>query len=97
MKPRNDSYDIVICGGGAAGCVIASRLTESNPQIKVLVLEAGRNNRDDPQVREPIRFVSLLLTDNVKNYTTEPDPALPDNRQITFAQGNLLGGGSSVK
>lgn len=43
-------FDFVVVGGGTAGLVVASRLTE-NPDIRVLVLEAGADRRDDPRVK----------------------------------------------
>lgn len=43
-------FDFVIVGGGTAGLVVAARLTE-NPDIKVLVLEAGADRRQDPRVK----------------------------------------------
>ena len=97
MLASQGTYDVIILGGGAAGCVIASRLAEANSKLSILVVEAGKNSKDDAAIQEPIRYLSLLMSDKVRHYTTEPDARLPDNRQITFAQGNVLGGGSSVK
>ena len=47
-----EKFDFVIVGGGTSGLVVATRLTE-DPDVKVLVLEAGANKLNDPRIVIP--------------------------------------------
>jgi len=88
------SADYVIVGGGTAGLVIANRLSE-NPDVSVLVLEAGQAHYEDPRVNIPAFFTTLMGSEVDYQYTTVPQPGLND-RQIKEPQGKLLGGSSAI-
>lgn len=45
----SEEFDFVIVGGGLSGLVVASRLTE-NEKVRVLVLEAGADRREDLRI-----------------------------------------------
>lgn len=47
-----ETFDHVIIGGGTAGLTLANRLTE-DPNVKVLVVEAGADRSKDPLVLTP--------------------------------------------
>ncbi len=58
-------------GGGTAGSVLAARLSE-DPELKVLVLEAGEEETKYPARNVPLAMFSLQNTDADWAYRTVP-------------------------
>ncbi|CAK7226622.1 hypothetical protein SCUCBS95973_006264 [Sporothrix curviconia] len=51
--PDGSRFDFIVVGGGTAGNIVASRLAE-NPQVRVLVIEAGiGSSKDNEEIRTP--------------------------------------------
>jgi choline dehydrogenase len=86
-------YDVIIVGAGSAGCVLASRLSES-PSIRVLLLEAGPADTKQ-EVRIPAAFAKLFRSELDWAYQTEPE-ACTANRARYWPRGRVLGGSSSL-
>lgn len=87
------AYDIIVCGGGAAGCVVARRLAE-DPRVTVLLLEAGGSDRV-PAVLDTTLWMSNIGSERDWGYQAQPSAAL-NGRTPVLPMGKVLGGGSSI-
>jgi choline dehydrogenase len=87
-------FDVVVVGGGSAGCVLATRLTE-NPDTTLCLIEAG--GRDyNPWIHIPLGFGKLVPNAGVNwGYETEPEPHL-NGRRLSWPRGKVLGGSGSI-
>lgn len=88
-----ESYDDIVIGAGAAGCVVAARLSE-DPGRKVLLIEAGPHNKR-LSVKAPAAFSSQFETKLDWNYWTEPEESL-FGRRLHEPRGKMMGGSSSM-
>ncbi|XP_043461836.1 glucose dehydrogenase [FAD, quinone]-like [Leptopilina heterotoma] len=93
-NPEPEAYDFIVVGAGAAGCVVANRLSEIN-DWKILLLEAGKE--------EPLRATipayagSLGDTEFDWKYKTQPEKsAIGRNKQVKWPRGKIMGGSSAV-
>ena len=76
---RVDTYDYVIVGAGSAGAVVAARLSE-DPDLSVLLLEAGGEVEGADEVAVPAAFSSLFKTRWDWNYSTTEQKQLHGRR-----------------
>lgn len=86
-------YTYIVVGAGAAGCVVANRLS-ADPRHEVLLLEAGGKDWN-PLIHIPVGFTKLTTPDVNWGFSTVPQTHMQD-REMWYPQGRTLGGSTSI-
>jgi choline dehydrogenase-like flavoprotein len=87
-------FDYIIIGGGSAGCVLASRLSE-DPTVTVCLLEAGP--ADSSVLIHCPAGLALLAQSSQANWAFETTPQKGFNGRKGYQpRGKVLGGSSSI-
>lgn len=86
------AFDMVVVGGGSAGCVAAARLS-STERLKVLLIEAGPDYPSVGQLPRDVADSSTPTTEHDWGFVSDPDDL---GRTIGLPRGRLMGGCSAT-
>jgi choline dehydrogenase len=88
------SADYIIIGAGTSGLLVANRLS-ANPDTKVVLIEPGEDDRNNPNVTDPLNRNENAGTEIDWSYKSTPQSRLND-RSIEFTAGKIVGGTSMI-
>lgn len=91
---NNTHFDYIILGGGTAGLVVASRLSE-DPRVTVAVLEAGDFERNNPNVTNTTQLGLASKTRVDWQYESAPQ-IFAGNQSLIWSAGKGVGGSSLI-
>ncbi|ETS86667.1 hypothetical protein PFICI_00495 [Pestalotiopsis fici W106-1] len=96
MEMEQSTHDVIIVGGGTAGCLLASRLSSQLPHLDLLLLEAGENHNEEPKVLTPL-ISRRMFGDPAYDwcFETTAQPGL-GGRTIQQTRGRMIGGSSGI-
>lgn len=89
------TYDYVVVGGGASGCVLAARLAAALPGARVALLEAGLKRRNPVFAIPALGAFAPFVPRANWSHATQANPALGDRAPVLF-QGRLFGGSGAI-
>ncbi|MEU8199156.1 GMC family oxidoreductase N-terminal domain-containing protein [Microbispora amethystogenes] len=86
------TYDVIVIGGGSAGCVLANRLS-ANPRLSVLLLEAGPDFATVEELPAEVADAHYAPYSYDWGYRSVPDAF---GNEVPVPRGRIIGGSSSV-
>ncbi|EFQ27442.1 GMC oxidoreductase [Colletotrichum graminicola M1.001] len=88
-------FDFVVVGGGTAGCLLASRLANTETKPKVVLLEGG-SDINKPEYRRTAERFSVIAQPGLDyGYVSTPQKHAR-NREVPQPRGKGLGGSSAT-
>ncbi|KAI0089825.1 alcohol oxidase-like protein [Irpex rosettiformis] len=90
-------FDVIFAGGGTSACLIAGRLADADPNLKILIVEAGPHTENDLAHTQPARYLNHIspTTTTATFMVANPEVELA-GRQTIVPVGSCLGGSSSM-
>jgi choline dehydrogenase-like flavoprotein len=89
------AFDYIVVGAGAAGCVLAHRLSEDE-NVTVALIEAGGSS-DHAYVKMPKGLAKVMVDPaRIWAYLANPEPGNNFSKEEVWARGRLLGGSTAI-